>query len=110
MSIKRIHELATLEPEKDPGAETMAVPTKKDLWPQHGSIVFNEVSLKYRCVRYNLGRTARVDTVSSENLDPALKGISFSVKGGQKIGICGRTGSGKSSTGMRDSHSERRTF
>jgi ABC-type multidrug transport system fused ATPase/permease subunit len=30
-------------------------------------------------------------------LDPVLRGISFSVKAGEKIGVCGRTGAGKSS-------------
>jgi ABC-type multidrug transport system fused ATPase/permease subunit len=30
-------------------------------------------------------------------LEPALKGISFQVQGGEKVGVCGRTGSGKSS-------------
>lgn len=88
----------------------MAVPTKKELWPQHGSIVFNEVSLKYRCVPHHHYHNVQADIVTSENLEPALKGISFSVKGGQKIGICGRTGSGKSSTGMRDSPSEKCSF
>jgi len=31
------------------------------------------------------------------NADYALKGINFSVKKGEKIAFCGRTGSGKSS-------------
>jgi ABC-type bacteriocin/lantibiotic exporter with double-glycine peptidase domain len=32
-----------------------------------------------------------------DDLEPALKGISFSIKGGENVGICGRTGAGKSS-------------
>ncbi|KAH7237781.1 P-loop containing nucleoside triphosphate hydrolase protein [Fusarium redolens] len=49
------------------------------LWPSKGQIVFDNVSAGYR---------------QSENV---LRGISLSIEAGQKIGICGRTGSGKSS-------------
>ncbi|KAG7379231.1 hypothetical protein PHYPSEUDO_008857 [Phytophthora pseudosyringae] len=49
-------------------------------WPEHGKINFVNV-----CVRY--------DPFSR----PVLHGISFTVKGGEKVGICGRTGAGKSS-------------
>ncbi|KAF5682935.1 major facilitator family transporter [Fusarium denticulatum] len=49
------------------------------IWPSKGQIVFDNVSAGY---------------TSSENV---LKDISLSIEAGQKIGICGRTGSGKSS-------------
>ncbi|UPL03089.1 hypothetical protein LCI18_014023 [Fusarium solani-melongenae] len=49
------------------------------MWPSKGTIVFDNVSAGYR---------------QSENV---LKNISMSIEAGQKIGICGRTGSGKSS-------------
>ncbi|KAL9565119.1 hypothetical protein ACKAV7_010764 [Fusarium commune] len=49
------------------------------IWPSKGQIVFENVSAGY---------------TPSENV---LKGISLSIEAGQKIGICGRTGSGKSS-------------
>lgn len=49
-------------------------------WPQTGAIAFQDVSMKYR-----LG------------LPNVLHGISMSIRGGEKIGIVGRTGAGKSS-------------
>jgi len=47
-------------------------------WPEEGSIVFHEVNVRYR-----------------EGLPLVLKNISFEVKPQEKIGIVGRTGSGK---------------
>ncbi|OWZ06925.1 Multidrug resistance protein ABC transporter [Phytophthora megakarya] len=59
-------------------------PTNKDSisteWPRTGKVVFENVSMRYR-----------------DDLPLVLKGVSFSVASGEKVGICGRTGSGKSS-------------
>ncbi|RUS82077.1 hypothetical protein EGW08_010154, partial [Elysia chlorotica] len=52
-------------------------------WPEQGRISFVTYSTRYR-----------------PQLDLVLKGISFTVKEGQKIGIVGRTGAGKSSLSM----------
>ncbi|XP_059177498.1 multidrug resistance-associated protein 1-like [Physella acuta] len=49
-------------------------------WPQTGDIIFKDV-----CVQYRKG------------LDLVLKKISFHVQDGEKVGIVGRTGAGKSS-------------
>ncbi|KAH9086086.1 hypothetical protein LEN26_020481 [Aphanomyces euteiches] len=49
-------------------------------WPRQGHVVFEHYSMRYR-----------------DNLDLALHDVSFAVMAGEKIGICGRTGSGKSS-------------
>ncbi|EGZ18265.1 hypothetical protein PHYSODRAFT_501549 [Phytophthora sojae] len=49
-------------------------------WPRTGAVVFENVSMRYR-----------------DDLPLVLKGVSFSVASGEKVGICGRTGSGKSS-------------
>ncbi|KAF7705073.1 hypothetical protein HF521_020359 [Silurus meridionalis] len=49
-------------------------------WPPEGKVEFNNYSVRYR-----------------EGLDLVLKNISLQVKGGEKIGIVGRTGAGKSS-------------
>lgn len=48
-------------------------------WPMEGKVELSNVELRYR-----------------PELPPVLKGISMSVKGGEKIGIVGRTGAGKS--------------
>lgn len=53
VSMRRIYEMATLTPENDPGADGAVIPSKKDLWPQHGSVVFEKVSLKYRYVKFS---------------------------------------------------------
>jgi ATP-binding cassette subfamily C (CFTR/MRP) protein 1 len=50
-------------------------------WPEKGEISFENVKLKYR-----------------PELDFVLRGISFKVQAREKIGVCGRTGSGKSTT------------
>ncbi|KAJ2911917.1 hypothetical protein MD484_g8498, partial [Candolleomyces efflorescens] len=52
-------------------------------WPEKGSIEFSEVSMKYR-----------------PGLPNVLHSISMSIRGGEKIGVVGRTGAGKSSLVM----------
>jgi len=49
-------------------------------WPQKGIVEFRNFQVRYR-----------------EGLDLVLKGINFSVKSQEKVGIVGRTGAGKSS-------------
>ncbi|KAJ1819758.1 Multidrug resistance-associated protein 1 [Coemansia sp. RSA 2598] len=49
-------------------------------WPHSGAIEFSDFKMRYR-----------------QGIDLALKGISFSVKSCEKVGIVGRTGAGKSS-------------
>uniref|UniRef100_A0A6I8NNY7 ATP-binding cassette sub-family C member 5 n=1 Tax=Ornithorhynchus anatinus TaxID=9258 RepID=A0A6I8NNY7_ORNAN len=52
-------------------------------WPQEGEVIFENAEMRYR-----------------ENLPLVLKKVSFTIKPKEKIGIVGRTGSGKSSLGM----------
>ncbi|KAG8995314.1 hypothetical protein FRB94_009286 [Tulasnella sp. JGI-2019a] len=49
-------------------------------WPQGGSLQFRDVAMRYR-----------------PNLPPVLHGISLDIREGEKIGVVGRTGAGKSS-------------
>ncbi|KIY73114.1 P-loop containing nucleoside triphosphate hydrolase protein [Cylindrobasidium torrendii FP15055 ss-10] len=78
VSVARILELDTLEAESDENTDTSNFGQQ---WPSTGHVEFRDVSLRY-------------------SLDgaPVLKNLSFTVRGGEKLGICGRTGSGKSST------------
>ncbi|KAG0025921.1 hypothetical protein BGZ81_006735 [Podila clonocystis] len=49
-------------------------------WPEHGEIVFKNVSMRYRA-----------------ELPLVLNNVSFDIQAGDKIGVVGRTGAGKSS-------------
>ncbi|KAM0544992.1 hypothetical protein ACHAPJ_011573 [Fusarium lateritium] len=62
-------------------------------WPLPGSITFENVSATYEEVNKNLDATTPVE--STPKL--ALNSITFTIKPGERVGICGRTGSGKSS-------------
>ncbi|KAJ5727035.1 ABC transporter integral membrane type 1 [Penicillium malachiteum] len=49
-------------------------------WPQRGAIIFNDVVASYK-----------------DSAKPAIDHVSLAIRPGSKVGICGRTGSGKSS-------------
>lgn len=70
---------STAESAEGPGEEEGSLAVSK-LWPDRGSIVFRGVSMRY-----------------SADGAPVLRDISFSVAGGEHIGVVGRTGAGKSS-------------
>jgi ATP-binding cassette subfamily C (CFTR/MRP) protein 4 len=56
-------------------------PRKPDTdWPRAGEIIFDKVTYSY-----------------DKDLPPVLKDLSFRIGSGEKIGIVGRTGAGKSS-------------
>lgn len=77
VSVERCLEYSKLPMEEDENA-TLIVP--KPEWPSRGEIVFENYWTRY-----------------AKNLEPVLRNINFSVKSGEKIGIVGRTGAGKSS-------------
>jgi ABC-type multidrug transport system fused ATPase/permease subunit len=54
--------------------------TDSKAWPTNGHLKFTNVTMRYR-----------------ETLEPAVQNLSFEVQAGMKVGIVGRTGSGKSS-------------
>ncbi|XP_073445373.1 ATP-binding cassette sub-family C member 5 [Dendrobates tinctorius] len=80
-SVERIsHYIKTLALEAPARIKNKAPPAD---WPQEGEIIFETAGMRYR-----------------ENLPLVLKKVSFTIKPKEKVGIVGRTGSGKSSLGM----------
>ncbi|KLP15032.1 Uncharacterized protein LW94_11183 [Fusarium fujikuroi] len=55
-------------------------------WPQRGSVELNNVSASYQ-----------MESDSGDEPDLALDNVCLSIRSGEKVAICGRTGSGKSS-------------
>nr|XP_035972229.1 ATP-binding cassette sub-family C member 8 isoform X1 [Halichoerus grypus] len=77
-AVKRIHGLLKTEAESYEGLLAPSlIPTN---WPDQGKIQIQNLSVRY-----------------DSSLKPVLKHVNALISPGQKIGICGRTGSGKSS-------------
>jgi ABC-type multidrug transport system fused ATPase/permease subunit len=66
-----------IEHEKD---RLLPVDPSKEEWPSQGEIAFDQVTAAY----------------PSEPTLPILKSVSFQIQGGEKVGVVGRTGAGKS--------------
>ncbi|KKF94190.1 Oligomycin resistance ATP-dependent permease YOR1 [Ceratocystis platani] len=75
-AVERLNHYGTNLEEEAP-LHTIEVPPK---WPEKGEIVFENVEMRYRA-----------------DLPLVLRGLSIHVQGGERIGIIGRTGAGKSS-------------
>ncbi|KAI5100698.1 multidrug resistance-associated protein 5 [Silurus meridionalis] len=81
-SVERIdHYIQNLETEAPQQIRKASAPPTN--WPQKGSISYQDVEMRYR-----------------PELPLALKGLTFTVHPEEKVGIVGRTGSGKSSLGI----------
>jgi ABC-type multidrug transport system fused ATPase/permease subunit len=75
-SLERIHEFARLPAEtssKTPGSLDHSR-EQFESWPTDGTLEFRDVSVRYR-----------------QDLPLALNQVSFKVKGGLKLGVCGRS-------------------
>lgn len=79
-SVERMIEYESFPTEAPAVIQTTRPPSD---WPSQGSIVAQNLTVKYR-----------------PELDPVLKGLSFTIKGREKVGVCGRTGCGKSTLMM----------
>ncbi|XP_042325797.1 ATP-binding cassette sub-family C member 9 isoform X2 [Sceloporus undulatus] len=80
-AVKKVNSFLNMESENYDG--TMDISQVPKDWPQEG-----EIKIENLCVRYE------------NNLKPVLKHVKAYIKPGQKVGICGRTGSGKSSLSL----------
>ncbi|KAI8775250.1 multidrug resistance protein 1 [Biomphalaria glabrata] len=80
VSVERLKEYSELTPEAD-----WIIPHRRPVpgWPLDGKVKFSNYQTRYR-----------------EGLDLVLKGITCEFKPGEKIGIVGRTGAGKSSLAL----------
>lgn len=76
-AVERLLYYGTELEEEAPLHTGVEVPTS---WPEKGEIVFDNVEMRYR-----------------DGLPLVLKGLNMHVRGGERIGIVGRTGAGKSS-------------
>lgn len=76
-SVERLEDMKRLPQERDHKTSESTILSTS--WPSKGSLSFENVCLRYR-----------------DGLPLALNGLTFTVDSGQRIGICGRTGAGKS--------------
>ena len=79
-AVERVVQYLDLPLEKNHTTEPDVAKELPESWPAKGKLEIVDLSMKYR-----------------DNLPLVLNKISFTVLPGQKVGICGRTGSGKSS-------------
>ncbi|XP_027325123.3 multidrug resistance-associated protein 1 isoform X8 [Anas platyrhynchos] len=77
VAVERVKEYAEMEKEAEWSIEQTA---PASTWPEEGKVEFRGYGLRYR-----------------EDLDLVLKNINVTINGGEKVGIVGRTGAGKSS-------------
>lgn len=77
VAVERIKEYGETEQEAAWELQNSTLPVT---WPEQGEVEFKDFAVRYR-----------------PGLDLVLKGVTFKVKGGEKVGIVGRTGAGKSS-------------
>ena len=78
-SVERVQYYSESIPNEGSNENAADLLTPDENWPSEGSIVVENLQYRYR-----------------EGLPLTLKGLNFTVKGGERIGVVGRTGAGKS--------------
>ncbi|KAE8407397.1 multidrug resistance-associated protein [Aspergillus pseudonomiae] len=83
-AIARIKDFAENTPSEDRGLDTQTAEPRPE-WPPHGEIMFVDASIAYD---------------ATEGAKPVLDGINLHIRAGEKVGLCGKSGSGKSSLAL----------
>ncbi|KAJ3196394.1 hypothetical protein HK101_009105 [Irineochytrium annulatum] len=79
-AVERVDEYLEIDQEAPSVIESRR-PAKS--WPESGGLVVRDLEMRY-----------------APELEPVLRGVSFEVIGGEKVGVVGRTGAGKSSLAL----------
>lgn len=77
VSVERCFEYCELPMEEDENGEFLELPDK---WPSRGEVRLENYSTRY-----------------AKDMNPVLRDVTISIKSGEKVGVVGRTGAGKSS-------------
>ncbi|RLL96888.1 hypothetical protein CFD26_106852 [Aspergillus turcosus] len=78
-AVSRVKEFVETTVSEESTHRSLTTPTEN--WPARGAVEFRDITASY----------------ASDMNHPVLKHLSLDIQPGQKVGICGRTGSGKSS-------------
>ncbi len=93
-SLERIQQYLAID--QEPKATDSGVPPA--YWPGSGDLRVENLSARYSSVRvqiFVLSYICIADAIPSQDGPKVLQNISFHVKSGERVGIVGRTGSGK---------------
>jgi len=82
-AFQRLLKIDSIQEEKETVKEKGDEVKVPESWPENGEIEFKDVKMRYR-----------------PETDIVLNGLSFKVKAGEKIGVVGRTGAGKSTMSL----------
>lgn len=82
-ALQRLLKLDDIAQEQSIVKESGEEITVPESWPEKGELEFKDVEMSYR-----------------PETDLVLKGLSYKVKAGEKVGVVGRTGAGKSTMGL----------